>query len=221
MSFSITNELELFIEQSIEDANAGVSKLSKDVLSIDGMSGVAARHFYNNICSRDDTRYLEIGTWKGSSLCSAIYGNKVRSVCIDDWASFDGPRDEFHANLDRFRGESKVYFAEINCWKVDVNKLPFRFNVYLYDADHLRINHRLALVHFYSCLDERFIYLVDDWNWLSVQVGTYDGIKECNLKIIWKKEIITITDQERSKERSKQCCQPWWNGIGIFILEKQ
>ena len=37
------------------------------------MTGIKTRHFYNNILNTDDARYLEIGAWKGSSICSAMY----------------------------------------------------------------------------------------------------------------------------------------------------
>ena len=38
--------------------------------------------------SFDDARYSEVGVWKGSTLCSAIYGNKVRALAADNWSGF-------------------------------------------------------------------------------------------------------------------------------------
>ena len=60
------------VNKSFENAENNVSKLSSEILSLDGMTGNKTRHFYNNILNIDDARYLEIGTWKGSSLCSAM-----------------------------------------------------------------------------------------------------------------------------------------------------
>src|SRR5580698_7463314 len=49
------------------------------------LSGGRYRIFINELIgSMPDARYLEVGTWTGSSLCSAINGNKVRAVSIDD-----------------------------------------------------------------------------------------------------------------------------------------
>ena len=37
----------------------------------------------------ENPKYLEIGSWAGSTVCSAIYGNKVKALCIDNWLKFD------------------------------------------------------------------------------------------------------------------------------------
>src|SRR5579872_3190335 len=51
------------VQKSIKNAERGISKLSKDVLGIDGLSSSKVRHFLNNICSIPGTNYLEIGVW--------------------------------------------------------------------------------------------------------------------------------------------------------------
>ena len=41
----------------------------------------------NNLCSKDATRYLELGTYRGSTLISALYGNlKSHAVGVDDFS---------------------------------------------------------------------------------------------------------------------------------------
>jgi hypothetical protein len=59
------------------------------------MTGVYTRHFYNNLLTMDDARYLEIGTWAGSSVCSAMFKNKAKVVCVDNWSQYDGPKETF------------------------------------------------------------------------------------------------------------------------------
>lgn len=34
----------------------------------------------------NDVRYLEIGTWKGSSICSEMSNNKITCTVIDNWS---------------------------------------------------------------------------------------------------------------------------------------
>jgi len=46
------------IEQSLEKTNKLESKINDEILNIQGMSGIKTRHFYNNLCSMEDTRYL-------------------------------------------------------------------------------------------------------------------------------------------------------------------
>ena len=89
------------IEKSIENAENGISKVTPDILTMEGMSGKKTRHFYNNILNKTDSRYLEIGTWKGSSVCSAMCGNNAKVVCIDNWSEFGGPKQVFLQNFNK------------------------------------------------------------------------------------------------------------------------
>ena len=63
------------IKSSFEKAWIYDSKSTDDIYNLEGYSGKMTQCFYNNLCSMKDTRYLEIGTWKGSTLCSAMYEN--------------------------------------------------------------------------------------------------------------------------------------------------
>mgnify|MGYP000886217178 CR=1 FL=1 len=83
-------------QTAIIDAENNTSKINSDILSIDGMTGVKTRHFYNNLLNIDDARYLEIGSWKGSSVCSAMYNNNAKIVCIDNWSQFGNHKEEFN-----------------------------------------------------------------------------------------------------------------------------
>ena len=70
---------------------------------IEGMSGRRYRLFINALMGLiPNPRYLEVGVWAGSTLCSAIAGNKVQAVAIDNWSQFAGPRERFLENLKQF-----------------------------------------------------------------------------------------------------------------------
>ena len=89
------------VETSFQNAENNISKITNDIITMDGMSGTKTRHFYNNLLNTEDARYLEIGTWKGSSVCSAMCGNKAKVVCIDNWSEFGGPKAEFLVNFEK------------------------------------------------------------------------------------------------------------------------
>jgi len=74
------------IETAFENAENCNSKITDDIIQMEGMSGTKTRHFYNNLLNTEDARYLEIGTWKGSSVCSAMCNNQAKVVCIDNWS---------------------------------------------------------------------------------------------------------------------------------------
>src|SRR5688572_19504540 len=83
-----------YLNQCIENAERGESRLNPEILKINGMSSPKIRHLINNICSYPDfKRYLEVGTWRGSTLLSAANGNKniELAVGIDDFSQFVEP----------------------------------------------------------------------------------------------------------------------------------
>lgn len=206
------------VEKSIENASLKKSKITEDIVKMEGMSGVNTRHFYNNIMSMDDARYLEIGTWKGSSVCSAMCKNKATIVCIDNWSEFGGPKEEFLENFAKFKGENNARFIEADCFTVDTTTLP-KFNVYMFDGNHDEGSHYKALMHFYDCMDDEFIFIVDDWNWEKVRTGTFNSFKKLNVEILYETEIRTTQDGTHPVYRSREE-NAWHNGIYISVIRK-
>jgi len=197
------------IDTSIENAEKGISKITQKIIEMDGMSGLKTRHFYNNLLNLEDARYLEIGSWKGSSVCSAMCENKADVICIDNCSFCNFPRAEFLSNFQEFKGKNRATFIESDCFNLDKSKLP-RFNIYLYDGEHEVEDHKKALTYYYECLDDIFIFIVDDWNWSKVREGTIQGIEQLKLKVLYEREF--FSDYPDSKG--------WWNGIYICILQK-
>ena len=207
----------LIIDTAFKCAENNTSKLPEEILNMYGMTGKYTRHFYNNLLDIDDARYLEIGTWKGSSVCSAMYGNKATVVCIDNFSEFENQRDEFLINFEKYKGQNNATFIEKDCFKIDVSTLP-QFNIYMYDGNHSVESHYKALVHYYNCLDNTFIYIVDDWNWEDVRTGTFNAIKDLNLSILYEKEVRLTSDNSHTPH--PEASNTWWNGIYIAILRK-
>lgn len=206
------------INNSFFNANNNNSKITNDIIQMDGMSGTKTRHFYNNLLNTPDARYLEIGTWKGSSVCSAMCNNIATVVCIDNWSEFGGPKDEFLINFAKFKGVNQAKFIEDDCYNVDVSTLP-KFNMYMYDGNHTNESHYKALVHYYDCLDDIFIFIVDDWNWKDVREGTMSSIKNLNLSVLYERDIRTTNDDTHPPWGSP-LQKEWHNGIYVAILKK-
>ena len=206
------------IDTAFQNAENHISKITNDIIDMDGMSGTKTRHFYNNLLNTEDARYLEIGTWKGSSVCSAMCNNKAKVICIDNWSEFDGPKYEFLINFEKFKGENDARFIENDCFNVDVSTLP-KFNIYMYDGNHTNESHYKALLHYYNCLDDMFIFIVDDWNWQDVRDGTMNSIKQLNLNVLYEKEIRLTWDNSHTPR--EEAVETWHNGIYVAILQKQ
>ena len=93
-------------------------------------------------------------------------------------------------HLDKFLPIPKFHSFSKNCWDIDIVTLRslHKFNIYMYDGNHSETSHYSALNHFLSCLDEVFIYLVDDWNWESVRSGTMQSIIDTKCEILYNNE---------------------------------
>jgi hypothetical protein len=77
--------------------------LPDEVRQIEGMSGQKYRLLINQLVgSISDARYLEIGSLAGSTAAAALYGNRVRALCIDNWSEFGGSRELFFQTSRKF-----------------------------------------------------------------------------------------------------------------------
>ena len=209
------------ITYSIENTENYKSKLPLEILSMNGMSGKKTRHFYNNMGEMNDCRYLEIGTWTGSSISSFMYKNTITCIVNDNFSQFNSNNDvkqKFLNNFNAYKGQNNAQFIESDCWNINPKTLS-KFNMYLYDGEHSKESHYKALNHFLPCLENTFIYIIDDWNIDKIREGTLDAIKDNNLIISYKKEIRTSYDNTQPVV----CCEnsDWHNGICIFVLEKK
>lgn len=206
------------IRKAFKKAECNTSKITDGIINIEGMSGIKTRHFYNNLLDSEDARYLEIGTWKGSSVCAAMCGNNATVVCIDNWSEFGGPKEEFLRNFELFKGANNATFIEADCFQLDITSLP-KFNIYMYDGNHTSESHFKALKHYYDCLDDVFIFIVDDWNDKKVRTGTKKAIQKLNLKILYEKELRLTWNNTHTP--LPHAFYTWWNGIYVVVLQKQ
>jgi hypothetical protein len=222
----LAQELIQHVIRSITAASNDTSNLSlinnettQYVLEYDGYTGTRTRHFYNNVCSKPGSRLLEIGTWTGSSSMSFMYANKINAVFIDNWSQFNGNKSLLVDNLEKVTMIGSEYrMIESDCWKVDVKSLG-KFDVYLYDGDHSEEDHFQALNYYIDCLDDTFLFIVDDNMWPNVRDGTMRAIKMLNLKILFRHEIF-LSPEDLLNMPNHKGRQTWWNGIGIFVLQK-
>ncbi len=194
-------------------------KLSDFVLSIEGMSGIKYRYFINNLLETiNNPRYLEVGSWAGSTLCSAIYGNKLKATAIDNWSQFGGPVNLFFAHLANCcSGETKISVLSEDFRKVNF-KVIGKFNVYLFDGPHEYQDQYDGLYMALDALTDEFVFIVDDWNWEPVRTGTYAAIQACGLEIKTKIEIRTTDDESHPTVCGKS--SDWHNGYFISVLRK-
>lgn len=217
------------IVNSLLNARSEQSKIDfkttdgKEILEYDGYTGTRTRHFYNNICNSDklqNIKYLEIGTWNGSSSMSAAYKNKISALFIDNWSQFGGDPGIFKDNMSKYGTDAEVFLLESDCWEVNLDELDMGpFNVYLFDGDHSELDHFKALDYYHPVLEDTFIFIVDDWNWPNVRDGTMRAIDKLNLHVLFRHEEF-VSEDELKGMPEHHGKKTWWNGMACFLLSK-
>ena len=209
----------VLLKQSFDRAVANIGGPADFVRAIDGMSGQKYRTFINNfVGSHANARYLEIGSWQGSTAAAALCGNSVKALCIDNWSQFRGPKSTFFANIERVRSQSPAVdfrFIESDFRRVDYTSLG-RFNIFLFDGPHEELDQYDGIMVALPALEKTFVLIVDDWNWLQVRLGTFRAIRNTGYSIASSIEIRTTQDNSQPPVRGKN--SDWHNGYFIAVL---
>lgn len=213
----IKNKSEIIdhINKSIDNSSKNISKLSEEILSLYGYSGIQTRHLYNNLCSiEENINYLEIGTYRGSTLISSCYKNKINSIAIDDWSQFDGSYEILVKNLNMYDIKN-VKIIQKNCFTVDETDIEKNsIDIYLYDGHHSYESQFNAINYFYDFLSPLSIIIIDDFCWPNVSTGTLDAFEHIKDKLSLVEEWKIESGQDTGGDKT------YWNGCGIFLCER-
>lgn len=182
---------------------------------IDGMSGQSFRGFLSLLFTNNTKSYLEIGTWKGSTFCSAINGNVIEATCIDDWSQFGAQTKVAIKNISRRAGDNNkisIVAQDFREFSFD-HFLKIDTDVYFYDGPHSEKDHYDATQVIDKLNFRSLLFIVDDWNWDNVRQGTFRGLNSLDLRIAGKIEIVPTTSAVGRRSR-------WHNGYAFFVLER-
>jgi len=212
------SEMSSKLYQAFVRAMAAVETLPDEVSSMEGMSGRSYRLFVNNLVSTiPSAKYLEIGSWSGSTVAAALYGNTANALCIDNWSQFGGPKDQFLQNIKNLQLEDRTELVEEDFRKVQYDSLG-PFNVYLYDGPHEEVDHHDAMVLTQPALEQDYFLIVDDWNWIGVRNGTLRGLSAAKSTIQFAIEVRTTEDDEHPAGGGKD--SDWHNGCFLAVIAK-
>jgi hypothetical protein len=195
------------IIRSFINAKNSISKLTNNVISISNMVGVKKLHFFNNLLEMEDSRYLQLGGWKGATVCSAMYNNQSHITCIHDWTDFGGPRKIFLDNFNQYIRKNNAVFIEREPIEVDLTIVP-KSNIYYSCNDP---NKAYTLYYFLPKLEDVFIYIASDWNWGYVRKETYQMFTEFKLGVLF----------QMTNSKVNEIIQHWDSGLAVFVLTKK
>lgn len=214
------------IEDSLYWAENEVSKLTLDIINIQGITSNKVKCLLNNICNIDDANYLELGVFRGSTFCSAIYGNNIKATGIDNWSSpylmpsgvsqkmsfylrdqSNDPKEEFLSNVKKFGNVENINAYRANYLDFDYSTIE-PLDIIFYDGETKYYDQYTTIKKLIPHMSNKCILIVDDWNWQKE--GAIKALEESDVFITYQKNI--YTNGEDSKD--------FWNGIGIFLIEK-
>lgn len=207
------------VRGAFEDALAGNGSMDERVYGVDGFCGRKHRLFFNNLVRAvENPRYLEIGIFRGATLCAAIAGNKVHAMGIDNWSEFGGRANEFYANLTAIKEAS----ATVTILEQDFRTIDFghigKFNMYFYDGSHEEVDQYDGIRVAVPALDDQAVVMVDDWNWDRVRTGTMRAIRDSGLHVDFSLEVRTAFNNDLPAVAFGQ--SDWHNGMFAAVVTK-
>jgi len=212
------------LSEAFFDAIAIQHKLPDSVRYMEGMSGKKYRYLINNLVgATPDARYLEVGTYLGSTACSAMWGNELKVTCVDDWSqSFflgKSAKDGFLANTAACTTEKIDFnFIESDFRKVDTGAIG-KYNVYMFDGPHEEQDQYDGVALYEQALDDVYTLIVDDWNGPGVRKGTIDALEKLGHKVLARIDIITRWDGVHPEIWGPG--SDWHNGYFIAVVSKK
>ena len=106
-----------------------------------------------------------------------------------------------YSQIDRLKF-IKAPFLEVS--NEEVGEVDFAF----YDGPHDRQSVADFVMHFARCFKEGTILLFDDANWTEVKEGADIGLRNANLSILYKKQLLNEIESQGG----------WWNGLYIVVV---
>lgn len=202
------------LEDALKVALAEESGLPQEIMDMEGMSGIKYRHFISALMRGlflPYPKYLEIGSWKGSTAIAACYGRGDSPICIDNWSEYGGTFDAFHANMTKWGQAYRLFNNDFR--EVDYAALP-ACDVFFYDGSHTYQDQHDAIVLAQPALADDHVLIVDDWNWPEVRNGTMDALRDIGAEIVASIEIRTPRNPAIGEKTD------WHNGYLIAEIRK-
>jgi len=210
------NDLTKFVIDSIDKAARHESNYTSN--SVSGLSSDKIKHLLNNICSKDNSIYLELGCYAGSSFIAALQNNNCKGYAVDNFLDNVSPyRDDIEWDsvnakeifLTNQPQNSKL--IEKNILNLTFDDIDSKANIIFYDADHDARNQFDNLNNCLKFFEDRFVLIVDDANFSGVVDSVDEWVTQSRLKKVFERKILTSIIEDADS---------WWNGIYILILDK-
>ena len=224
-----------WVQAALELADQGQAKLTQRERELFGLSSTRLRCLINNVCAPDNTRYLEIGVYRGSTVVAAAYGNKTTKVVgvdnykYDDreplkWAPegyiWDNMKSQLEANLQRYQvGDNGVNLDNVTIIESKFEDVDWakqeKFDVCFFDVSPVNT----------ALYDEFFEKVLLAMNPEAVlmfsQYSNPEHARELEAAILRHADKLDIACQDKRIHSSTSNSNHYFSGVVIYTIKKK
>jgi predicted O-methyltransferase YrrM len=191
------------LPEQVED----VSRFAEIVEAVPGLAqpnnlallNVAAR------CLDEGESYVEVGTYHGTSLISAMLDNEGDFVALDNWSLGDGSREQLEQNLERYSLTATLLegdaFETLRSGALEGRTV----GVYYYDNGHDYEQQLDGMRLIEPYLVSPALVIVDDTDWERVERAVGDYLTQQPRAT----EIYSVDGKDRGHPE-------WWEGMRVL-----
>jgi predicted O-methyltransferase YrrM len=125
-------------------------------------------------CRAPGEAYVEVGTFRGTSLVAAMLGNEGTFVALDNWSFTEGSREQLDANLARYGLDAEMIegdaFETLRSGRLE----RYTIGAYYYDNGHEYEQQLDGLRLVEPYLADTALLIVDDTDWERVERAVDD-----------------------------------------------
>lgn len=207
---------------AINNSAKGYSNFNEESFEIGGLSSNRVRHLLNSICSNEGMKYLEVGTYLGSTFCAAIQNNPVEAYAVDNWETQNlqpfknlheisqSSLDQFRENVKKYKGNSKVRLINADCKNLVPQDFRSKVNCVFYDGNHDYQEQLQCLEVIKNLVEDTFILVIDDANFYGVVESAEEFVRKNEYTVLFEQKLLNEIESDKM----------WWNGMYILILQK-
>ena len=157
-------------------------------------------------CLSEGEAYVEVGTYRGTSLIAAMLGNAGEFVALDNWSMGDASREQLDLNLARF-GLTGAAIVEGDAFEtLRSDALEGRtIGVYYYDNGHEYEQQLDGMRLIEAYLASPALVIVDDTDWERVERAVDDYLEQQPRAT----EILSLDGKDRGAPQ-------WWEGMRVL-----
>ena len=200
-----------------------VRRLIDPFPSVSGMASIKKLRLLRLAYSLLEPRegYLEIGTYRGKSLISAVVPNDRRpTYACDNFSEFIESSSEkiLLRNLERYGVKDQVVFFNDDFRKIlDRRFIKHSIGLYFYDGAHDFQSQYEAIKLAEPLLSDHALVVVDDWRFAE---DSRSYAKAATLKAMEESpgsyELLYELPARRNADHAM-----WWNGVGVVAFSRQ